>query len=987
MLACLVLVSTSALPAAGASKSHDWPNLADQIEDSGARPGTAFAALIAANQDFTILDPDELKDEVRIPYWLRVHWRRHHPEMVYSVSDPTGGYPFVLKEALEWMRSHQDLKMGPGDGVGEIDLWEEEGKSATVSGEQRISGLQTTPRSESDIRVNYWDPTKIIGGSNNISASGSQAQFYSTDSGTTWGQSNLPVQTGLNDAFHSDPTVDWTSDGTAWSTTIGINSAATVLRMRAYKSTDNGATWTFDATFSGSHNSADKQIMWTDHSNSSPFKDNIYVCWHNGTPAFTNRRTGPGGSWQTPLQISGAESTGTAIGCDVKTNSFGDVFNFWPTTTNRRVFVAKSTNGGVSYGTPVQIAQMFDGFDIGVPSFNGRRALIYVSAGAYRTAVKDMVYATWTDLTGAAGCTSSANEPGANVASACKTRIWFSRSTNGGTTWSAPAMLNNQASLNDQYNQWMVVDETTGALSIIYYDTVGDAGRKKSDVWYQSSFDDGASWSPAVKVTSAQTDETVAGADSGNQYGDYNGLSGYAGIFFPSWTDRRNNAREEIWTAKVNDAACTPPGAPAIGTATPTAPNQVQVTWGDGSPSSTTFNVYRANGTCASPGTFAVIAPGVAGSPHNDNTVSGGSTYAYKVTGRDASGVCESPFSGCVEATATGACTLPPTFAGLVSATNQAAATCGVDLAWAAGTPVCAGPLTYNVYRSTTSGFVPGPASLIASGVTGTGYTDVGALTSGVTYYYVVRAVDSSNGLNETNTVQKSVTPTGPVASGNINETFEGALSGGGFDNAGWTHNAIAGAVDWIWSTAQVQSPTHSWFSDSQTTVSDRVLTSPEFVVQPSSTLSFWHTFAFETGNNGTCINNPCCWDAGTLEITTDGGTNWTVVPDAAFTAGGFNDTVETAWSNPLAGKRAWCQGTIGAMTQVTANLAAFNGLTAKLRWHAGDDSSAQATGWHVDSVTLANIGTAGSCSTANAIFANGFEEGIVPGPWSGVSP
>ncbi|HET9766788.1 MAG TPA: sialidase family protein [Thermoanaerobaculia bacterium] len=651
LLACLALAFGIAIPAAGQeTASHRWPTLTEQLEAAEARPGTAFAALIAANQDFTILDADEVRDAVRIPFWLRVNWRRHHPEMVYSAADPTGGYPFVLKEVYEWMRSHQDLKVGPGDGEGEIELDDEE-KSATVTGEVRISGAQTAPRSESDIRVNYWDPTKIIGASNNISGSGSQAQFYSTNGGTSWSQSSLAVQTGLGDAFHSDPTVDWTSDGTAWSTTIGINSAGSILRMRSYKSVDNGATWTFDATFSGSQSSTDKQIMWTDHSNSSPFKDNIYVCWHNGTPAFTNRRTGPGGSWQTAIQISGAESTGTAIGCDVKTNSFGDVFNFWPTTTNKRVFVTKSTNGGVSYGAKVQIAQMFDGFDIGVPSFNSRRALIYVSAGAYRTATKDLVYATWTDLTGAAGCTSSANEPGSNVASTCKTRIWFSRSTNGGTTWSAPVMINNQASLNDQYNQWMVVDETTGALSVIYYDTVADAGRKKSDVWYQSSFDDGASWFPAVKVTTAQTDETVAGADSGNQYGDYNGLSGYAGLFFPSWTDRRNAAREEIWTAKVSDPACTPPGTPAIGTASASGANQIDVTWGNGAPPATTFNVYRALGSCAAPGSFTIVGPGVAASPFNDGTVAAGTTYAYKVSGRDATGLCESPLSTCAEAT------------------------------------------------------------------------------------------------------------------------------------------------------------------------------------------------------------------------------------------------------------------------------------------------------------------------------------------------
>ncbi|HKH43183.1 MAG TPA: hypothetical protein VKM72_00815 [Thermoanaerobaculia bacterium] len=931
----------------------EWPSLDAQLLAGDVVPGSALEALIAGNQDFSLLRPEEAKDGIRIPLWLRVLWREAHPEMEYSGDDPTGGYPLVLKEVYQWMITHQDLLPG----LPEQDTWPD--RAASVTGEVRISGAQSAPRSESDIRVNYWDPQKIVGASNNLGGSGNQAQFYSLNGGASWSQTTLPLQ--VADSFHSDPTVDWTSDGTAWSTTIGINATGTVLQMRSYKSVNNGATWTFDATFSGTQTDADKQLMWVDHSATSPYKDNIYAIWHNGTPAFMNRRTGPGGSWQTPIQVSGAESTGTAIGADVKTNAFGDVFGFWPTTGNRKIFVVKSTNGGVSYGTPVQIATTFDGYDIGVPSFNSRRILIYVSGGAYRTVAKNMVYAAWADLTGATGCTTSSNEPGSNVSSTCKTRIWFSRSTNGGATWSAPVMINNQASLNDQFNQALVVDETTGALGIIYYDTVGNAGRKKVDVWYQSSFDDGATWGAAVKVTSAQTDETVAGADTGNQFGDYNSLSGIAGVFFPSWTDRRNNAAEEIWTAKITDTACTPTGAPAIGTASATGPNQIQVTWGNGSPASTTFNVYRAIGTCAAPGTFSVIAPAVAGSPYTDGTVSGGTTYAYRVTGRDGTGSCESAPSACVQATATGVCTLAPSFAGLASVTNNAAASCGLTLAWSAATPSCAGPVAYTIYRSTSPGFTPGPGNLIASGVTGASYADTSAsLASGTTYYYAVRAVDLSNNLSESNSVLRSATPTGPIATSTFTETFEGALSGGGFDNAGWTHNAVSGLIDWVQSTAQSQTPTHSWFSDSQAVVSDRVLVSPSFVPQASTALTFWHTYEFET--NGTATT---CFDAGTLEISTNGGTTWTVVPDADFTAGGFNGTVSSGFFNPLGGKRAWCQGTIGAMTQVNVNLSSYAGSSAKLRWHQGDDESFSEVGWYVDSVTISNLGSASACTPA----------------------
>lgn len=528
-----------------ASAFAEWPQLSRQLQAANVRPNTALERLILDNQDFGLLRPEEATDTLGIPPWLRVHWCKRHPDGKFSAADPTGGYPRVLKNMLPWMMAHQDLLASEApplaaDGDGS--------KLASVGGNIRISGAQVAPRSESDIRVNFWDPAKIIGASNNI-GSGGQAQFYSTDSGVTWNQTTLAIAAG--DAFHSDPTVDWTSDGAAWSTTLGVNAAQTVLQGRAFKSTNNGATWTVDATFSGAQTVVDKQMMWIDHSASSPFANNIYVVWHNGPPAWVNRRTAAG--WQTPIQVSGAETTGTAIGSDIKTNSSGDVFAFWPATGNRKLLVAKSTNGGVSFGTPVQMATTFDSYDIGMPSFASRRALIYTAGGAFRTPSRNEVYVSWTDLTGAAGCDTAANEPGANAASTCKTRIWFSRSSDGGATWSAKIMINNQATLNDQYNQSLAVDEATGQIAISYYDTVADPTRKKTDLWYQSSADGGVTWSVAVKVSSAQTDETVASANAGNQYGDYNGLSGYAGIFYPSWTDRRNDGVEEIWTARIDD--------------------------------------------------------------------------------------------------------------------------------------------------------------------------------------------------------------------------------------------------------------------------------------------------------------------------------------------------------------------------------------------------------------------------------------------------
>ena len=360
----------------------------------------------------------------------------------------------------------------------------------------------------------------------------------------------------------------------------------------------------------------------------------------------------------------------------------------------------------------------------------------------------------------------------------------------------------------------------------------------------------------------------------------------------------------------------------------------------------------------------------MAGSPFTDGTVSGTIHYAYQVKGLDATGHCESAASGCVEATATGPCTLPPAFAGLASIGNQAAAICGLTLSWAAATPTCAGPITYNVYRSTTPGFTPGPGNRIANGVTGTIYNDIGALTNGTTYYYVVRAVDVSNGLEEGNTVIRSAAPTGAVAS-ILTDTFEGV---GGFDNPGWTHAKLQGTGDWVLSTAQSQSPTHSWLSVDESSIAERVLISPAITPQAGTKLTFWHTFAFE--------NPTTCYDGGTLEVSTNGGTSWSVIPDAAFLEGGFTGTVSASFSNPLAGKRAWCNGTIGPMTRVKVDLTSFAGSPLQLRWHEGDDESIAATGWYVDSVNVANVGVC----TANGLFYDGFESGDL-GVWGGKAP
>ncbi|MFL6197218.1 MAG: hypothetical protein ACJ75H_23730, partial [Thermoanaerobaculia bacterium] len=330
---------------------------------------------------------------------------------------------------------------------------------------------------------------------------------------------------------------------------IGVNTAPFELRMRAWKSTDGGATWESDGLASGDQLIADKQMMWVDHSSRSPYKDTIYFTYHNGREVYVGRRTpGSNGAWAEPLRVSFGETSGTGIGGDIKTDQAGNVYVFWPDTGSRRIYFVKSTDGGKSFSKPAVLASTYQAFNSDLPAIHNRAALVYVTAGAFQSGKKTNVYAAWMDLSGAAGCRTPADDPRTNVNSNCTSRIWFSRSTNGGQKWSKPRMINNQASRNDQFNPWMAVDEATGALGIIYYDTVGES-RTKVNVFFQSSFNSGSSWGKPVRVSSAPSE--ASDPDDDFQFGDYNAFSGIAGTFFPSWTDRRGAGQPEIWTAEI----------------------------------------------------------------------------------------------------------------------------------------------------------------------------------------------------------------------------------------------------------------------------------------------------------------------------------------------------------------------------------------------------------------------------------------------------
>src|SRR4029079_4576659 len=189
-LALFVTVIASADPGNG-NGNGQFPSLDAQLKQAHAKPGSALDKLIRAHQNFGQLKKRGADYAEIVPAWLKVYWRKGHPEVNYdNDNDPTGGYPHVLKEVFEWMVSHQDLQPGPADAslspareFGDRDDDEDADRSlggklrfaamaATVGTNVRTSGAQTVSRSESDIRINFWNPSKILAASNNIAAPG-----------------------------------------------------------------------------------------------------------------------------------------------------------------------------------------------------------------------------------------------------------------------------------------------------------------------------------------------------------------------------------------------------------------------------------------------------------------------------------------------------------------------------------------------------------------------------------------------------------------------------------------------------------------------------------------------------------------------------------------------------------------------------------------------------------------------------------------------
>ena len=167
-----------------------------------------------------------------------------------------------------------------------------------------------------------------------------------------------------------------------------------------------------------------------------------------------------------------------------------------------RLEVVVSTDGGVSFGAPRRIA---NATEYNEPS---------IRSGAF------LPSATTDRATGALCVVYQARLSNAP-------KILFTKSTNGGISWSTPIPISNNPTSSGVFNPAIASSPDGQTLTVSFYDHRNNPGSTTLvDLYLAQSFDGGATWQPNIRLTSVSTDASIAPlTSSGYMLGDYLGIA------------------------------------------------------------------------------------------------------------------------------------------------------------------------------------------------------------------------------------------------------------------------------------------------------------------------------------------------------------------------------------------------------------------------------------------------------------------------------
>ena len=350
------------------------------------------------------------------------------------------------------------------------------------------------------------------GGANGLMAAASM------DGGHTWTRSYAPFSLCSGGSYDraSDPWVAISPDGTAYQIALGISGvrsgSATVTSVLVSRSADGGFTWSNPTTIVQSSLSDDKEAITADPND----PNYVYAIWDRtgvtGIPAFFSRTTDGGATWEPARSIynpgQGSSSTTHEI-VVLPDGSLVDVFVLG-IQNKSWVAVLRSQNHGDSWSSAALIST---DQTVGTEDIKTRTS-IRSGAGIPSAAVDRVsgaVYVVWSD---------------ARFSGGQRDGIVFSKSLDGGQTWSIPVQVN-QAPNVQAFTPAVAVD-ANGRVGVTYYDFRKDTSDPNSTMaaaWRIVSEDGGATWveTPVADPFDMRGAPRALGAEF---LGDYQGLVG-----------------------------------------------------------------------------------------------------------------------------------------------------------------------------------------------------------------------------------------------------------------------------------------------------------------------------------------------------------------------------------------------------------------------------------------------------------------------------
>ncbi len=311
------------------------------------------------------------------------------------------------------------------------------------------------------------------------------------------------------------------------------------------RTTNNGNNWLGRVNIPANYG-FDKNHIAVDLNSSSPYTGRIYVAytkWVSPYPIMISYSTNNGYSYVNEQQIGSPLSNHIEQGANLQIGPNGEVYCVWatPNLSNNniedKIGFTKSINGGVSWTsatTPITINGIRGTLlntNIRVNSFP---SMAVDRTGGIRNGY---IYLCWAQRNLA---------PAGSDADIC-----FSFSSNGGSSWSTPIRVNDDNINNgkQQFSPWITVDQITGLLSIIFYDTRDVVTQDSCHTYVAMSNNGGVNWTNFKISSSAQRPAPLDGYATG-YYSDYIGIVSHNGIVHAFWTDNRTG-KAQIYYSKI----------------------------------------------------------------------------------------------------------------------------------------------------------------------------------------------------------------------------------------------------------------------------------------------------------------------------------------------------------------------------------------------------------------------------------------------------